>query len=115
MIRVIDASQVSEAVKYCEANKLPLSVRSGGHDLWGHSIIADAVIIDIRELNTIELADDKTSVKIGGGTQVGPLVDFLEFHGRATAVTWAGIVGYTGKAFSRGFGPLVNTFGLGVD
>jgi FAD/FMN-containing dehydrogenase len=115
LIRATNTSDVSAAVKYCVSNKIQFTVRSGGHDLWGRSVVPDAVILDIRELNQIILAEDRKSVIMGGGAQTGPLVDFLDSKGLVTPCTLAGIVGHLGWAFMGGFGPLVNTFGLGVD
>lgn len=90
-------------------------MRSGGHDLWGRSLIDSAVILDIRELNQIALAEDQKSITIGGGTQTGDVVSFLDSHGLVTPCTLASVTGHVGWAFSGGFGPLVNAFGLGVD
>jgi FAD/FMN-containing dehydrogenase len=73
------------------------------------------VILDIREINQIVLSDDKESITIGGRTQTGDVVNFLDSHGLVTPFALAGVTGYVGWAFSGGFGPLVNTFGLGVD
>ncbi len=115
LIRVTNPSETSTVVKYCVSNNLPLAVRSGGHDLWGRSLIDGAVILDIRELNRIVLADDQKSITIGGGTQTGDVVKFLDGHGLVTPCTLASVTGHVGWAFSGGFGPLVNAFGLGVD
>ena len=115
MIRATNSSDVSTVVKFCSERDLPLSIRSGGHDLWGRSVVHDAIILDIRELNQITLSEDKKSVTIGGGTQAGALVDLLDKHGLVTPSTLAGDVGHIGWAFMGGFGPFVNTFGLGVD
>jgi FAD/FMN-containing dehydrogenase len=72
-------------------------------------------VLDIREVNTISLSADRKSVTIGGGVQTGPLVDYLDERGLVTTCTLAGIVGHVGWAFSGGFGPFANSFGLGVD
>jgi FAD/FMN-containing dehydrogenase len=81
----------------------------------GHSLVTGAVIVDIRELNQITLSDDKKSITIGGGTQTGDVVDFLDAHGLVTPCPLASVTGHVGWAFSGGFGPIVNAFGLGVD
>jgi FAD/FMN-containing dehydrogenase len=73
------------------------------------------VILDIRELNQIVLAEDQKSITIGGGTQTGDVVKFLDGYGLVTPCTLASVTGHLGWAFSGGFGPLVNAFGLGVD
>lgn len=115
LIRVVDPSEVSIIVKFCGSNNLPLAVRSGGHDLWGRSLINGAVILDIRELDQIVLAEDQKSITIGGGTQTGDVVKFLDGHGLVTPCTLASVTGHVGWAFGGGFGPLANAFGLGVD
>jgi FAD/FMN-containing dehydrogenase len=73
------------------------------------------VILDIREINQIVLSDDKESITIGGRTQTGDVVNFLDSHGLVTPFALARVTGHVGWAFSARFGPLVNTFGLGVD
>jgi FAD/FMN-containing dehydrogenase len=115
LVRVTAPSEVSTVIKFCVTNNLPLAVRSGGHDLWGRSLIDGAVILDIRELNQIVLAEDQKSITIGGGTQTGDVVKFLDGYGLVTSCTLASVTGHLGWAFSGGFGPLVNAFGLGVD
>lgn len=115
LIRATNVSEVSTIIKFCVANHIPLAVRSGGHDLFGRSIVPDAVILDIRELNSIKLAEDEKTVVIGGGTMTLDLVNFLDTKGLVTPASLAGIVGWAGWAFAGGFGPLVNTYGLGVD
>ena len=99
MIRATNSSEVSTVVKFCAENKLPISIRSGGHDLWGRSVVQDAIILDIRELNHVKLSEDKKSVTIGGGTQGVTLVEVLDKNGLVTPVTLAGDVGQVGWAF----------------
>ncbi|KAH9218170.1 FAD binding domain-containing protein [Leptodontidium sp. 2 PMI_412] len=115
LIRPINILEVTTVIKFCVVNNLPLAVRSGGHDLFGRSIIPDAVILDIRELNSITLAEDQKTVVIGGGVQSGDLVNFLDEKGLVTPSSLARIVGWAGWAFGGGFGPLINAYGLGVD
>ncbi|KAG4432157.1 hypothetical protein IFR05_012349 [Cadophora sp. M221] len=115
LIRPRDISEVATVIQFCSANNIPLAVRSGGHDLFGRSIIPDAVILDIRELNSITLAEDQKTVVIGGGVQTSDLVNFLDEKKLVTPASLAGIVGWAGWAFGGGFGPLINAYGLGVD
>lgn len=115
LIRPVKISEVSTVIQFCVSNKLPLTVRSGGHDLFGRSIVHNAVVLDIRELNSINLGEDEKTVVIGGGVQSGDLVNFLDTKGLVTPSSLASIVGWPGWAFGGGFGPLVNAYGLGVD
>ena len=92
LIRATNVSEVSTIIKFCVGNNIPLAVRSGGHDLFGRSIVPDAVILDIRELNSIKLAEDEKTVVIGGGTMTLDLVNFLDTKGLVTPASLAGIV-----------------------
>ncbi len=63
IIRPKSEEEVSSVVSFCSSQKpkVPLAIRSGGHDMAGRCLVEDGVVIDIRALNRIELADDKTS------------------------------------------------------
>lgn len=113
--RPTSAKQVSGVVSYCADSGIPIAVRSGGHDVWGRSVIADALIIDIRELDEMTLADHKQSLTIGGGVTSQNVLAFLETHGLSTAAGAAGTVGWTGWALWGGYGLLDDYLGLGVD
>lgn len=48
----------------------PFAVKSGGHAAFsGASSIPDGLTIDLQRLNTIQLASDKKSVKVGPGNR----------------------------------------------
>jgi FAD/FMN-containing dehydrogenase len=113
--RPTSASQVSKVVGYCENAGISIAVRSGGHDVWGRSVITDALIIDIRDLDEMTLADDMQSLKIGGGVTAHNLLAFLETHGLSTAAGAAGTVGWAGWAIWGGYGLLDDWLGLGLD
>lgn len=106
---------VQGIVKTASSLKAPLAIRAGGHDLWGRACIEDSVTIDMRELDSQELAEDKQSIKIGGGILSGNFVSFLDTHGLCTVQGTAQHVGWTGWAMWGGYGLFNDSFGLGVD
>jgi FAD/FMN-containing dehydrogenase len=69
----------------------------------------------MRELDTQTLAEDRQSVRIGGGVTSQNFVGFLDEHGLCTANGTAGNVGWTGWAVWGGYGPFNDYVGLGVD
>lgn len=107
--------QVQGIVKTVAGSGTQLAVRCGGHDVWGRGCVADSVTIDMRELDTQVLAEDKQSVTVGGGITSENFVAFLDTHGLCTAQGTAGHVGWTGWAMGGGFGPFNAYVGLGVD
>jgi hypothetical protein len=65
---------------------LKFAVRSGGHACFaGSANIDDGITIDLRGLNTIEVASDSTKVTAGPGVTWGELYRTLEPLGLAVA------------------------------
>ncbi|KXH42079.1 hypothetical protein CSAL01_06659 [Colletotrichum salicis] len=107
--------QIQTIIKTVASLGVPLGVRCGGHDVFGRGCIADSVTIDMRELDTQELAEDKKTVTVGGGILSKNLVGFLDSHGLCTSNGLAAEVGWTSWASWGGYGPLGDYVGLGVD
>ncbi|KAF4972079.1 hypothetical protein FZEAL_9672 [Fusarium zealandicum] len=113
--RPTSISQTQAIVKTASGLNVPVGVRCGGHDVFGRGCIADSVTIDMRELDSLELSDDKTTVVAGGGITSKNLVGFLGSHDLCTSNGLAGEAGWTSWASWGGYGPLGDYVGLGVD
>lgn len=110
-------AEVLDVVRACSASKpvVPISIRVGGHDFGGRSLVSDGVVIDLRRLDNIALAGDRASVRVGGGALTGAVATFLDGHGLATPIGWCNMVGYVGWATGGGYGSMQGTHGFGVD
>ncbi|KAK3317099.1 FAD binding domain-containing protein [Apodospora peruviana] len=113
--RPTTVEQVQGIVKTVARSGTQIAVRCGGHDVWGRGCVADSVTIDMRELDSQKLAEDKTSITVGGGVTSDNFVAFLDTHGLCTAQGTASTVGWTGWALWGGYGPFNDYVGLGVD
>ncbi|GKU22902.1 unnamed protein product [Fusarium langsethiae] len=113
--RPTSVAQVQAIVKAVSGLGVPLRVRGGGHDVFGRGCIADSVTIDMRELDTQELSQDKKTVRVGGGITSKNVVGFLGLHNLCTSNGFAGEAGWTSWASWGGYGPLGDYVGLGVD
>jgi FAD/FMN-containing dehydrogenase len=109
------AEDVAALIQYAVNSNIEISVRTGGHDLWGRCFAHDSLAIDMRDIAFVHVADDRCSAKIGGGTLTGGLVATLAHHKLATATGNISSVGYLGWATHGGYGPFLANFGLGVD
>ncbi|RAH40148.1 FAD-binding oxidoreductase [Aspergillus brunneoviolaceus CBS 621.78] len=89
-------------VSFVVANDIPFTIRSGGHDSFGRFIRNGAVAVDMRLINYVEIDQESSTARIGGGILGG---DF----GTVSSV------GYAGWAMYGGYGPYSSKFGLGVD
>jgi hypothetical protein len=74
-----------------------------------------ALIVDMREINFINVAEDKKTATIGGGVLNRELVYKLEEEGVLAACGNTPVPGYVGWATLGGFGPMTNLFGMGFE
>ncbi|OJJ70350.1 hypothetical protein ASPBRDRAFT_208113 [Aspergillus brasiliensis CBS 101740] len=107
--------EVSKLVQFCTEHKIPFAVRSGGHDFFGRSIIHEGILIDMRDMDTVHVASDRASARVGGGVIAGHLQETLNSHGLFTPTGQAKSVGYVSWACGGGYGFYVGTYGFGVD
>jgi FAD/FMN-containing dehydrogenase len=88
-----DADDVAAAIRACRDARLPFTIRAGGHSISGRSMRDDAVCIDLRALNRVEVEPATGVVRVGGGTLLGELDAASQRHGLAVP---AGQVSHTG-------------------
>jgi FAD/FMN-containing dehydrogenase len=82
---VKDAEDVSLAIKYAKANKLPIAVRGGGHNPMGASSVQGGLVVDLsRYINGVKVDPEPKLAFVGGGA-VWETVDKNAIeHGLAT-------------------------------
>lgn len=107
--------EVSQLIQLCTADAIPFSVRSGGHDFFGRSLIHEGILIDMRAMDSIMVEPDRASARVGGGVIAGALQEKLDSYGLFTPTGQAKTVGYVSWACGGGYGFYVGTYGFGVD
>lgn len=115
VVRVTSEDEIAATIRLCEETGLPLGVRSGGNDFGNRNYVEGAVVIDVRLLCSISIAEDRQSVVIGGGVTHGQLLQTLDREKLDTPVGWGASIGYAGWACGGGYGLEVGHRGLGVD
>jgi alkanesulfonate monooxygenase SsuD/methylene tetrahydromethanopterin reductase-like flavin-dependent oxidoreductase (luciferase family) len=116
VIRARDAEDVVAAVKFARGQKVPLSVRSGGHGMSGRSTNDGGIVIDVGQLNAIEMIDRATNrVRIGPGARWGEVAAKLGEYGLGMSSGDYGDVGVGGLATAGGIGWLSRKRGLTID
>ena len=69
MVRTRSVGDVKQAVDFARDNGLELAVRSGGHSAAGHSTTDGGLVVDMREMQTVEIdAAGKTAWAEAGVT-----------------------------------------------
>src|SRR4051794_11573029 len=73
LARVKDAADVVSVVNFARDTGTPLAIRSGGHSANGYSTVDGGLVIDLREMKSIELDESARTVWAGGGLTAGEL------------------------------------------
>lgn len=103
IVRPQTEKEVSQVVQACSNQRIPLAMRSGGHDFFGRSLVADGIVIDMRAMDSIIISPDRTSARVGGGVIAGTLQQYLAAHQLFTPTGQSKTVGYVSWACGGGY------------
>jgi FAD/FMN-containing dehydrogenase len=115
IVRAANADDVSRVVALARETGLELAVRSGGHSIPGHSTTAGGIVLDLRDLDSLEIDVESRTAWAGGGLTTGRYTDAVAEHGLATPFGDTGSVGIGGLTLGGGIGYLVRKHGLTID
>jgi hypothetical protein len=115
VVRPQNRDEVASVLRFCLERNVEFTIRGGGHDCASRTLVDGALVIDMRDINHVVIAEDKKSAKVGGGILSGDLAKALGKDGLGTPTGTIASVGYTGWATLGGYGPLSSHYGLGVD
>ena len=115
IIQPQSVNDVVALIKFAKSNEISFTLRTGGHNLEGLTLVQDVLLIDLTGLSSVTVADDRKSAIVGGGILQGDLAKKLWDEGVATATGNIPTVGYFGWASYGGYGPFSANWGLGVD
>lgn len=115
IVRPANAQDVAEAVKYARDHALPLAVRSGGHSLAHHSVIDNALVVDLSSMKRVEVDPQERVARVQAGATSGDLAGPANAHGLALSTGDTHSVGMGGLTTGGGIGFMVRKYGLAID
>ena len=115
IVRPAGADDVAAVVRAVGGAGLPLAVRGGGHSAVGHSVIDDAVVLDLRDMRALDIDVDGRSAWAQTGLTAGEYTTAAGEHGLATGFGDTGSVGIGGITLGGGIGFLVRKHGMTID
>ena len=80
IVRPQNAEDVASLVAFAVAADIDITVRTGGHDMYGRCFAQDALAIDMRDISYVKVDDTKPYAAIGGGTLAEDVATGLTEH-----------------------------------
>jgi FAD/FMN-containing dehydrogenase len=115
IVRPANADDVAHVIALARETGLPLAVRSGGHSGAAHSVVDDGIVLDLRDLDSLEIDVAGRTAWAGAGLTAGEYTTAAAAHGLATGFGDTGSVGLGGLTLGGGVGYLVRKHGLTID
>jgi FAD/FMN-containing dehydrogenase len=115
IVRPADADDVARVIAVARETGLPLAVRSGGHSGAADSVVDDGIVLDLRDLKSLELDVAGHTAWAGAGLTAAEYTSAAAAHGLATGFGDTGSVGLGGITLGGGVGDLVRKYGLTID
>jgi FAD binding domain-containing protein/berberine-like enzyme len=115
IVQAADTADVARVVALARDNGMELSVRAGGHSPAGHGVSDGGIMLDLRDLRSLEIDPEAQTAWAGGGVTAGDYTIAAAEHGLATPFGDTGSVGIGGITLSGGVGYLVRKHGLTID
>ncbi|HET7676916.1 MAG TPA: FAD-binding oxidoreductase [Candidatus Limnocylindrales bacterium] len=113
--RCLDAGDVVTALGMAREAGLSISVRGGGHNVAGHALIDDGLVIDLSPMRAVIVDPETRVARAGGGCRWLDFDTVTLQHGLATPGGTFVDTGIGGLTLGGGIGWLHGTAGLTCD
>jgi FAD/FMN-containing dehydrogenase len=115
IVRAASVDDVVAAVNYGREQGLDIAIRGGGHNGAGLASVDHGLVIDLRDMNSVEVDPENRTAKIAGGALLGDVDKATNEHGLATPGGIISTTGAGGLMLGGGIGHLSRRAGLSID
>ena len=115
VVRCAAASDVVRAVNFAREQRLPLAIRSGGHNIGGSALVDGGLVVDLSRMRAAQVDAAARRVTIEAGALLADLDAATQAHGLATPIGINSTTGIAGLTLGGGFGWLSRKLGMTVD
>lgn len=106
--------EVQNGVKWALCKKVPIRIRSGGHNHEGFST-GSGLVIDVSKMKKVEIDHATNTATVQPGITGGELYALLSKEGLTQVGGTCADVGISGLVLTGGMGPLLRKYGLTCD
>lgn len=103
------------AVKFARAQGLPVSIRGGAHNVAGHAVCDDGVMIDLSLMRSVRVDPDARRADVEGGAIWADVDRATQAFGLVTPGGLISDTGVAGLTLSGGIGWMRARHGLSID
>jgi FAD/FMN-containing dehydrogenase len=115
IVRCADAADVITAVQFAQAERLPVSVRGGGHSVSGLAVCDQGIVIDLSHMKGLQVDPVTATARAEAGLTLGEFTRGTQAFGLATTTGIVSTTGLAGLTLGGGIGWLMGRYGLTVD
>jgi FAD/FMN-containing dehydrogenase len=106
---------VVEAMRFARESRLAVSVRGGGHNVAGTSLVEGGLVLDLSQMKEISVDAENRTARAGPGCTLGDLDLATQAFGLATPLGVVSETGIAGLTLGGGIGWLRRKHGLSSD
>lgn len=115
ILRPQGVRDVVATVELARAENVDLAIRSGGHNAAGLGSVDGGLVLDLRSMNAVEVADDGATVLVGGGCTWSEVDAATYPRGGCVPSGVVSSTGVSGLTLGGGIGYLSRAYGLTID
>ena len=115
IVQALGAGDVMQAVRFARENELPIAVRGGGHNVAGHALCDDGMLIDLSRLRSVRVDPQRRVAHADPGCNYTDFDLECQAHGLATTGGTVASTGIAGLTLGGGLGFLMGSYGLACD
>ena len=106
---------IVSALEFARTERLPISVRGGGHGVAGSAVCDGALLIDLSQMNAVRVDPQSRIARVDGGAKLAELDRATQEHGLAITAGVDPTTGIGGLTLGGGTGFLTRKLGLAID
>lgn len=115
IVRARNTNDIRLAVDFARENGLLLAVKSGGHQIAGHAVADDALLLDLSQMRAVDVDLDKATAIVQPGCLLSDVDQATQVHGLAVPLGINSTTGVAGLTLGGGFGWITGKHGLTID
>ena len=115
IVRCTRSDDIVAAVRFARAHRVPVSIRGGGHNVAGHAVCDDGVMIDLSRLRGVQVDAPRRRARVEGGATWRDVDRETQAFGLAVPGGLISDTGVAGLTLSGGIGWLRSRHGLTID